>query len=556
MKKLIILSLLLGLLLPGLKAQDLPGDTVNVMGRHRPIIRDAEKMRLVPQIDDTAHVRLPVDIQIQPSAYPTRFVPKEIKPASLASKEDIPLKKAYLKMGFGNYTTPYAELFYNTGRSRFHQSGLHLRHLSSTGEITGYPESSFSENEVSVWSNYYLKKHSLRGKVSYDRDMVNFYGWRLDSFPTIDYDALSLRQVYHMPSVSLSATNEGSQAKVFYRVGTDYRFLTCTDSLSEHLLTAQAGIFGHPDLIKSARNQEWGLDVEYLLQHSLADTSQLFSGHHLSFNPYFEGEISEFSFRAGLQVWMEIEDTTTEYRFYPDLHVDLRLIDKTLTLYAGLKGGIKPNTLHSLKAENPYLSRKQILVPSHQRFRLYGGAKASLGRRLDAIAHLETANYDTLAFFVSDTSYFLRNRFTTQYGNNVTVSKIGAEVIFHLNSMSQIGGRAYYYAYAQKTFAEDWHKPAWDAALNGSYTIASRFNISADFILTGAMKAPYIDGSGNTTTMDIPMAADLNVELEYRFKGGFSAFLLGTNLLGQTHYLWYQYPTQGLRILGGLGYSI
>jgi len=555
MKYIILIAGALILASSTLVAQDIPGDTVNVVGRHRPIIRDAEKMRLVPQIDDTSTVRREVQVGITPKLFTTQFTPKEIKPAGLSSPDADPLKKGYAKLGFGNYMTPYGELFYNTGRSKNHQSGLHLKHLSSTGEIDSFPAAGYSHNQVAAWTNQYLRNHTLRAKVMYDRDMVHFYGFRLDSFHAMEIDPENLRQVYHVPGVSIGATNEGSHSKLYYTIAGDYHYLTSTDSMHEHLVMAKAEVFGEPDLLKSAKNQKLGAEIEYVFQHSLSDTIKLFNSHHAALRPFYKGEIDEFRFKVGFQIWLEA-DTASAFKVFPDIDLSLSLIDKTLAVYAGVTGGILSNNLYRITKENPFISRELDLESSIQKYKVFGGVKASIGRRIDAVVHMELANYERLPFYVTDTAYFFKNRFKLEYDEDVNASKVGAEVYFHANSKMSVKASAYYFGYGMTHLAEAWHKPSYQVSAGAKYVIGEKIYLSADFILLSPMKAPYYDASGMEQEYEIPLTTDLNIEAEYRFGGGLSAFIMGTNLLMQQQYRFYEYPTQKLRVLGGIAYSM
>src|SRR5690606_12035175 len=91
-------------------------------------------------------------IDLRPTAYDTILPAKQISYALLPVKGEVPaqvdsidaarlniqlaqekLYKGFVKAGFGLYTTPLAEVYYDQTRSRTNGYGLHYKHMSSNG---------------------------------------------------------------------------------------------------------------------------------------------------------------------------------------------------------------------------------------------------------------------------------------------------------------------------------------------------------------------------------------------------------------------------------------
>ncbi len=87
------------------------------------------------------------------------------------------LYKGFVKAGFGLYTTPLGELYYDQTRSRKNGFGLHLKHFSSNGGLDDVGPSHYSFNNVDAYYNHFLRNHEVGGRLMYDRRRVSYYGY-------------------------------------------------------------------------------------------------------------------------------------------------------------------------------------------------------------------------------------------------------------------------------------------------------------------------------------------------------------------------------------------
>jgi hypothetical protein len=111
----------------------------------------------------------------------------EIDPIKAANVKGEPLNKlykGYVKGGFGTYMTPYAELFYHNLRSKKYATGVHLKHLSSGGQISEVGYSGFSQNQLSLFGKSFIKKSTLSGGLDYRRNVIHYYGFNTNPIDT------------------------------------------------------------------------------------------------------------------------------------------------------------------------------------------------------------------------------------------------------------------------------------------------------------------------------------------------------------------------------------
>ena len=121
------------------------------VGSYRPTIVDANKLLEQPTIVDSTKKLKVNGYSISSKKIATTY---DVEPIEAAEMVGEPLTKLYnglVKIGFGNYTTPYGEAWYNHLRSKEYAYGLRLKHLSSQTNLEDYGFGGFSDNEVSLY---------------------------------------------------------------------------------------------------------------------------------------------------------------------------------------------------------------------------------------------------------------------------------------------------------------------------------------------------------------------------------------------------------------------
>ncbi|NTW26376.1 MAG: hypothetical protein HGA37_16875, partial [Lentimicrobium sp.] len=125
-------------------------EQVTVVGAFEPSVPDFNKLAISPSAKET-EVKLPVmTYNVKPVQMKSNLKPDDITAVKLVGEPVKKLYRNYARLGFGNYTTPYAEFFANSLRSKSYAFGVHLKHLSSSGVIKDYPKSSNSLNLIQL----------------------------------------------------------------------------------------------------------------------------------------------------------------------------------------------------------------------------------------------------------------------------------------------------------------------------------------------------------------------------------------------------------------------
>ncbi|MCB0817874.1 MAG: hypothetical protein KDB77_10205, partial [Flavobacteriales bacterium] len=124
------------LIAAGLHAQGDPaqGGEYYIHGIFNPTLSEARKVDVRPEPIDTILPERPVSYELLPVRFDPPARVDSIAPARLNIQSALPkLYHGFVKAGFGLYTTPIGELYYDQTRSRKNGYGIHLKHISSNG---------------------------------------------------------------------------------------------------------------------------------------------------------------------------------------------------------------------------------------------------------------------------------------------------------------------------------------------------------------------------------------------------------------------------------------
>ncbi len=171
------------------KKDDLETEQVNVVQSYNPTIADAVKINDNPVIGDSVQITPKLNYTFLNKKLNTSVTVDPIAPASMKGEPLTKLYNSHVRFGFGNYGTPYGDLFINNLRSKKYAWGTRLTHFSSTGKIQDYGNSSFSDNNGSVFGKYYFDNFTAGADIELGRNSLQYYGYE-----NTTYKALELHQ--------------------------------------------------------------------------------------------------------------------------------------------------------------------------------------------------------------------------------------------------------------------------------------------------------------------------------------------------------------------------
>lgn len=538
-------------------AQPVKKDTIIVIsGDFKPKVADANKYSENPVVNDSAPPVPPLTYSVIQRQNPTAFEVDPIKPAVVKPGETLSkLYRSYFKAGFGNYTTPYFEGWYNTLRKKDYQLGAHYRHLSSTGQIDDVGYSGYSINEASVNYQRYFNKYTLSGDVFFNRNVRHLYGFNPTMLPIgVEVGRDSIRQRFNHIGFNVEGKTNyvTDSSRVNHSFFTRYYNYGALDTVAENRFA-----LGGKGWYNKGEMQYGGMGSFDYIQNRYASADTV-STYLVTLQPFFNLTNKRYSVNAGVNAFLNIQDDSTRFYFHPFIKASFNLYEDYVILYAGIDGNFNRNTLLQFSTDNPFLATNQRIQNSNSKTILTAGLRGAISSSILFNVFGGFKVVDNMALWVNDT-LGLRNSFNAVY-DTVRVATVGGELTFVQGERFNLATNVTYNSYRPRNEAKAWHMPNLRVALNARYNIQDKIIVKADvFAYNNRFARGFVtDSLGVTTVSPITLKgfADVNLGVEYRYNKQLSAFVQLNNILA-TRYQWFnQMPQQRFNFMLGIALGL
>ncbi len=528
---------------------------VNVVRPYSPSISDAFKLKFIPTLDDTVQARVKFDYFIQPVQLNPAFRLRELGAASLRPESSPKLKNSWVKLGFGNYWTPYAEVDIHTTQNTRSSLGVQLRHLSSQGRVMmddgRKVYAGYADNEVRMHGSRFFKGSTLSAEAYFTEDHHFLYGYNTDTLTdgsivtpwasrVKEKDSLDLQRFIIVGSHFRLRSNERSRNGFEYQLKGGYDFLLDDMKELEHngvLDFSLSKVFN-----KFSVGGELG--AEYVYRPYTPDTLNYAVAH---LDPWVGFTWKYVSLMAGPKVAMDRNGG--QFHFYPRMKMEIN-ITNLLVPYLGLDGYYENHTYRSISRENPYIADMPLILPTNHRFVAYGGLRGRFTPKVAFNLAVSWKDVQGMHFFVADTSALFDNKFLLLYDDGEVLT-MGGEVSLRQSDQLSFILKGNYYQYKLDNIQAPWHKPGWDLNFTARYSWRNKLAFRSDLFVLGDYSVPEIDPAlGGVRQLD--GLIDLNIGMEYRIKPFISLWLQGNNLLSDHYFIWQNYPMHRINFVGGV----
>ena len=548
---------------------------VEVVKAYRPSISNANKVNLLPVIDDTTRFVPEFKYSIESKPIKTGFTATPIDAADVNGFQSKTLGLGYLKLGVGTYNTPYGELFLNLPKSDIATFGLHLRHLSSDGRIKlregDQVDAPFSQNSGEAFGGINIGNTVLSVNLSYNRDAMLYYGYPVAIPTNIGMAKYGVKQAYQNGGlVAALKSSEGMESNLKFDGGFRLGFF---DALTGQKETS-AGAFGTFDYKLESVNAILKLSFDNLTTDSITLNNNGFTGSKgeswFRAAPSVRVSGDKWSARGGIKfVGVSSNDGGNKVRMYPDLEFNYQPIENVLTLYAGLTGDLKNNSYGVIAAENHWADPKHNVLNADYQYIVFGGLKGKISRELSWNLGLKYNKVKDLYFYeMSGSDDFssstmpppivYNNNFKLNYDNG-SIFNLSAEFSYLSGKDLSVILKGNYYNYKldQLQFASN--MPDFDLTASSSFKIIERLTGFADLTVIGKRQAKvsYMSvlsyhNPNAITQFSIDPTISLNMGAAYELTSKIKLFGRIDNLLNRPNEQWLGYASQGLRILAGV----
>ena len=536
-------------------AQKLDTTTIVTIKPYDPVLSDAFKIKEHPSIQDTDKVIPKLSYTFINKQVPVDFQVENILPAKIKGEPLVKLYRGYAKVGFGSQTTPLAELYFNSQRSKNYSYGFFGKHQSSTG-IKNIDYSGYSDNQLSLFGKRFLKDFTLSTKLNFDRNVVHYYGFPEQVQPDITNEKAIRQRLTKFGANAAFTRNFTDSAQYDYNLDINYHHIFDINNAEENNL----GVDG--SLSKYHKRELYAIDAE-VNYNNLNNVVDFGNTLIVGLRPHISTTAKHWQFKVGLGLYINQADSVSKFHFYPEAEFKLNVVENILIPYVGIKGGILANNLNSYFYENPFINTKTLAVANtNQKYNVYIGIRGSLSKHLTFNTSFSRQKLETLPLYTKDFSNVLENQFTVLY-DTVSLNQISGELAYQKLEKIKLLLRGDYFGYDPKNELKAWHKPDMKISFSGIYDLSDKIIVRADFFFISKQYAKAFntitDASGVIVTTEeakeLKGVFDANLGLEYRYTKKLSAFI-NFNNIGAVRYQKFQdYPTQRFNVLGGLTYS-
>ena len=549
---------------------------VEVTKAYQPTIMDALKINDIPKIK-AEQTEAPVfDYSIYSKPIFSTFDVTPVAAAKMVGETKPEMEMGLLKLGFGNYLTPYGELFFNAKPDKKSNFGMHFRHLSSYGKINllngdrvKAPE---AENLAEVFGKRFFRKSTLSGSLAFDRKSFNYYGYTGDMLTDELKEQMipyyQNKQYFSKGTASIRLKSETLSTYDFnYDFGLNYHYFVSKTGQTENQTVFSGDMaqkFGNTFGILNASITHYLADsIMNHYSNAIAPKQQIL----LKINPSVKWASDNASFQIGFNSTIVFDDDTDgSFLLWPKVKAEWSPVERVLTLFAWIDGHLQHNTYSAIAAENPYVDPYHDVLNTNYKYIFSGGFKGKLSSKTNYVAEASYLMVKDQYFYITEaqnlqnsaaTNRRLNNTFSW-VGDDVNIMKISGEVLHSVSDNFSLHLLGNYYSYDLKSLEEAWQMPNFDLTFSAIYQPVGPLKFTTDIYLIGKRKALISEPPGlslPSLVVEMDPIIDLNVGGEYQFSDKLNFFAKLNNFGFQKYEQWLGYTNKGLNWLAGISYS-
>ena len=544
MKKVVLIALSFAAALSSLQAQkkgsqafDTTKKTVTITSAYKPVLKPAAKINFsaASPAPDSSKPALLYNVPSQNLFF--TYQPAALKPLALSIDTAVAWENSnFIKLGVGNYRTPFAQAGFSFGDGKNAVVNVHAKQISQKGNI---PFQQYSRSNADIVGIFASQNNTeWRGKLAFDNSTQYFYGASDVSKFTKD----SLRQRFN----SLGAM-VGFRNKEVNSYGITYDPTVSLNFFADNRKGRETSFILNAPLSKTF-NENFAFNVGVtadLTNYKTYNSAKSIKNNLFYISPSIVAKRENFSLNAGITPSWD----NKAFSLLPNFSALIKVKDEQFVLQAGWIGYYQKNTYQTLAAFNPWIAQPLTLQNTKIK-ESYFGFKGSAGSHFSYNAKLSVFSYKNMALFLNDTAD--GKTFRTIYEPSMKALKIHGEIGYTFQErFSLLGG-----ASINRYTGLEQNDKAWGLLpleINGAlrWKVVKDLQFKADaFMWDGAR---YLAKTGENKRLK--GAYDINAGVEFTIKPKLNLWLQFNNILNNKYQRWNQYEVLGFNVLGGIVYS-
>ena len=442
----------------------------------------------------------------------------------------------FLKVGYGNYSTPYLQAGLSFGDGTTSVVNVNGKYVSSNGSLDYQNYSKLHLEGIGIFSTK-DNKNEWNANVAFDNNTQYLYGFQPDS---LKFSKDDLRQNF----VNLGA-RVGLRNKTENAYGINYNPSAGFDIFGDnHSGKENTFLFDLPVTKSITRILDLSIGAGGSFSRYKTDTTSINNSIFLV-SPSVAFKTPNAKIIAGLTPsW-----NNNSFSLLPNFTADIKVNEEKFIVQAGWVGYYNKTTYKTLADFNPFIQQPTALNNALVK-EIYGGFKGSAGDHFTYNARLSFLKISDQPLFVNDT--ITGRSFQVVYEPALNDVRAHGEIGYTSGEQfSMLAGVTF-----NKYTGLDVHDDAYGLLpmeVNG----AVRYQAIKDLLLKADVYfwdgAPYTTKTIKSGKLD--PAFDLNLGAEFSFLPQWKAWLQFNNVFNNKYERWKQYPVLGFNMLLGVVYS-
>lgn len=512
--------------------------TIDITSSYKPVLRNAVKINFsgTNLAADTARGYMTYNIPAQNLFY--TYQPMSLKPLALTQDTNLDLGvRNFLKVGFGNYSTPYLKAGFSFGDGKTSLVNVYADYISSKGKIK-YQD--YSQLNIKASGSYFTDRNEVYGMAGLSQNDNYLYGYNHNLFTPAKADVLQ-----RFTNIILKGgfkNKDVNETGINYNPNVTINIFSNQNKLTENSIAAEVPVEKIINDVFSVKVAARA-DITTYTTKGLVPDNYKFNNNIFSLTPELVYATPMLTLHGGVTpTWNNGKLTVL-----PNFYGEFQLEGKPFLVQAGLVGSFIKNTYQYLSGINPYLQPLTQQLNTQQT-ELYGGIKGSVGNHFNYSAKAGFIGYKNFPFFINDTNSITKS-FKISNESKVTDLRIHGDMSFISQDKFTITGGLTFNGY---TGLND-NRAAWG-------TIPIDINASMRWwaFKQVMLKSDFRTFTGNTYLLKgnerktLAGAADLSAGIEVEITKKISAWFDANNLLNNKYQRWNGYEVYGINVLAGV----
>ena len=517
--------------------------TIDITSSYKPVLRNAVKINFSASHapSDTVLPVLQYTIPAQNLVYSYQPIP--LQPLALEQDSNLYLGiRNFVKLGFGNFTTPYVNAGFSFGDGKKTLLNAYASYIASKGKIKNQD---YSKLNIKATGSYFTATNEVYGGASVSLNDNYLYGYNHSIY---DFKKKDIQQQFMDVDLRVGFRNTTTGAYgINYNPSLWVSNFTSKDKLNETSVILTAPVekqFGEVFTFKA----EAKADITRYTTKNLLPGNVSLSNNVIQLAPSLVYSTPKLSINGGIiPTW-----DNGKFIWLPNVYAEAQILQNAIMFQAGWVGRYTKNTYRNLSAINPYLS-PITTQKNTKEVEYYGGIKTTLAKHFNLNAKVGLIHYTNLPFFINDTSLVTDSKnFVISNESSVNNLKVHGDISYiNREKLTATAGITLNGYTLMKDNTRAWNTLPLEFNASIRWWAFKQVLLKADFYAFGSS---YYLVKGNAAILFRP-GSDLSAGIEFKVNKMFSAWLDVNNIFSDKYQRWHNYEVYGLNLLGGVKVS-